>query len=92
VRVGRVWIRFSAVLRHENVKYPPNRLRFLRFHKMPLHSAAAFLTQTRESEDAGRITILQNAAFVRHTAANIETKQARSMLGELFAKNGKESA
>jgi hypothetical protein len=64
------------VLQRENVKHPPNKLRFLRFHKTPLRSAAAFLTKTRESDNAGRIVILQNAAFARRAAANIETKQA----------------
>jgi hypothetical protein len=73
---GRVWFRFSAVLQRENVKHPPNRLRFLRFHKTSFRSAAAFLTKTRESDNAGRIVILQNAAFVRRAAANIKTKQA----------------
>jgi hypothetical protein len=49
---------FPAMLRRENPKRPSNKLRFFRFYKTPLRSAATFLTKTRESEDASRITIL----------------------------------
>jgi hypothetical protein len=70
------------VLQRENVKHPPNRLRFLRFHKTSFRSAAAFLTKTRESDNAGRIVILQNTAFVTRAAANIKTKQAPSRVSQ----------